>query len=64
MSAPIPPMDPPPLRTMGDMGMAKMAEMETGSMPGMGKPDSRTAISADSLARYEDVNDTERLFAR
>jgi hypothetical protein len=37
MSAPIPPMDPRPLRTMVEMGMAKMAGMEAGSMPGVGK---------------------------
>jgi hypothetical protein len=37
MSAPIPPMDPPPLRTMGDMGMAKMAGMEKGQHAGHGK---------------------------
>lgn len=30
MSAPIPPMDPRPMRTMADMGMGKMAGMEMG----------------------------------
>jgi CopA family copper-resistance protein len=40
MSAPIPPMDPRPLRTMTDMGMGGMAHgsmsgMDHGSMPGM-----------------------------
>lgn len=35
MSAPIPPMDPRPVRTMADMGMGKMAGMEMGNMPGM-----------------------------
>src|SRR5260370_13170412 len=42
MTAPIPPMDPRPLRTMADMGMGGMAvgkssmpSMDHGSMPGM-----------------------------
>jgi CopA family copper-resistance protein len=40
MTAPIPPMDPRPMRTMADMGMGSMDHgampgMDTGSMPGM-----------------------------
>ncbi|HEX9462757.1 MAG TPA: copper resistance system multicopper oxidase [Alphaproteobacteria bacterium] len=37
MTAPLPPMDPRPLRTMADMGMGNMAgmSMDHGSMPGM-----------------------------
>ena len=35
MSAPISPMDPRPMLTMVDMGMAKMSGMETGNVPGM-----------------------------
>ncbi|HKA55475.1 MAG TPA: copper resistance system multicopper oxidase [Candidatus Binatia bacterium] len=35
MTAPIPPMDPRPLRTMVDMGMGHMSGMGTGTMPGM-----------------------------
>jgi len=42
MTAPVPPMDPRPLLTMKDMGMANMAGME--SMPGM-KMESSSATS-------------------
>src|SRR6266481_5162319 len=35
MTAPIPPMDPRPLRTMVDMGMGHMSGMNMGTMPGM-----------------------------
>ena len=35
MTAPVPPMDPRPMRTMADMGMGKMAGMDMGDMPGM-----------------------------
>jgi CopA family copper-resistance protein len=46
MTAPIPPMDPRPMRTMADMGMGGMdhgsmsgMNMDHGSMPGMSMPD-------------------------
>jgi len=37
MTAPIPPMDPRPLRTMVDMGMGPMSEMNMGTLPGMNR---------------------------
>src|SRR5712692_6133405 len=50
MTAPVPPMDPRPLRTMVDMGMGNMSGMNMGDMPGMnmGKQGSEAGSAAES----------------
>ncbi|MDR3507233.1 MAG: copper resistance system multicopper oxidase [Caulobacteraceae bacterium] len=61
MSAPIPPLDPRPRRTMTDMGMAGMADMAgmdmaaMKAMPGM-KTDELTAREAEKLKKMPDVD--------
>ncbi len=60
MSAPIPPMDPRPFRTMADMGMSNMAGMDMGTMPGMEKgghkpepPGGQSSPAQDSMPGME-----------
>ena len=61
MTAPIPPMDPRPLRTMTDMGMGGMGTggMDHGSMPGM--PADRGAMGHGSMAGMEAGKSAQKL---
>jgi len=61
MTAPIPPMDPRPLRTMTDMGMGGMGtgSMDHGSMPGM--PADRGAMGHGSMAGMEAGKSAQKL---
>ena len=61
MTAPIPPMDPRPLRTMTDMGTGGMGTggMDHGSMPGM--PADRGAMGHGSMAGMEAGKSAQKL---
>ena len=61
MTAPIPPMDPRPLRTMTDMGMGGMGTggMDHGSMPGM--PADRGTVGHGSMAGMEAGKSAQKL---
>jgi CopA family copper-resistance protein len=53
MSAPIPPMDSRPMRTMADMGMGKMTGMDMGNKPGMEMGGQEPKPPAAQLSRPE-----------